>query len=342
MHERLAQTRLTAPPGGEHLKADGHSSDWIAAAARAVRQGETLAMVTVAAVQGSAPREAGARMLVWPDGFSGTIGGGALERQALDQARRLLSQTARRHALQDYPLGPLLGQCCGGQVRLLVERLDTTSLPWLEQALAACRDGQPFTLQAEIEDGELHRTVTGETTKTPDSPRTPLCDVRFLAETITPVRPRLAIFGAGHIGQATARTFAPLPFDLTWLASREDLRPETGAARAELMSEAELEAWIVEAPPGGLYAIFTHSHDLDYRLTRAVLARGDFAYLGLIGSATKRVRFDKRLRAEGFGDADLSRLTCPLGLPGLKSKAPAVIAVALAAQLLQLAGPEAE
>src|SRR5690242_13354220 len=91
-------------------------------------------MVSVVGARGSTPREAGARMLVWPDRFSGTIGGGSLERQALDQARRLLAQTGRRHALQDYPLGPLLGQCCGGHVRLLVEALDQASAGWLAAA----------------------------------------------------------------------------------------------------------------------------------------------------------------------------------------------------------------
>ena len=84
-------------------------------------------MATVVGAQGSTPREIGARMLVWPDRFTGTIGGGSLERQALDQARKLLAQGARRHALQDYPLGPLLGQCCGGRVRLLVERIGMRS-----------------------------------------------------------------------------------------------------------------------------------------------------------------------------------------------------------------------
>jgi xanthine dehydrogenase accessory factor len=300
-------------------------------------------MVSVAGAQGSTPREAGARMLVWPDRFSGTIGGGALERQALDQARRLLALEGRRHALQDYPLGPLLGQCCGGHVRLLVERLDAQSLPWLEQALAACRDGAPFRLQAELQDGELRRSVQpAEAAARPDGPRIPIPQVRRLAETIVPALPRLAIFGAGHIGQAVARAFAPLPFALTWLASREDLRPETGMARARLMAEDALEAWIAQAPAGGLYAVFTHSHDLDYRLTRAVLRRGDFAYLGLIGSATKRARFERRLRDDGLGDADLACLTCPLGLTALRSKQPAVIAVALAAQLLQLTDPDPE
>src|ERR1700741_5071879 len=117
--------------------------EWITQALAAARRGEALAMVTVVGAQGSTPRELGARMLVWPDRFTGTIGGGSLERQGLDQARRLLGQGVRRHALQDYPLGPLLGQCCGGHVRLLVERLDAESLAWLEPA---ARAREPFRL----------------------------------------------------------------------------------------------------------------------------------------------------------------------------------------------------
>ena len=308
-------------------------SEWIAQARAAVQAGERLAMVTVVGAQGSTPRETGARMLVWPDRFSGTIGGGALERQALDQARKLLAQDARRHALQDYPLGPLLGQCCGGHVRLLVERLDSASQAWLDEAAART---EPFRLQAQFEDGELHRTVAGSGSALSDSPRTPIPEVRTLSETITPKPPRLVIFGAGHVGQAVAGAFAALPFSLDWLASREDLRPEAGGTHATILSEDELEACIEAAPADTLFAIFTHSHDLDYRLTRAVLRRGDFRYLGLIGSATKRVRFERRLRDDGVTEAELARLTCPIGIRTLKSKAPAVIAVALAAELLQL------
>ena len=313
-------------------------SEWIGQALAAVTRGETLAMATVVGAQGSTPREIGARMLVWPDRFTGTIGGGSLERQALDQARKLLAQDARRYALQDYPLGPMLGQCCGGRVRLLVERIDAESLGWLGDAARACGEGAPFRLQADIEDAGVRRTVQSAAGEDPadNSPRIPIPEVRRLSELLRPAKPRLVIFGAGHIGQAVARAFAPLPFDLEWLASREDLRPEAGGTRAEVLSEDELEACIAAAPPGALFAVFTHSHDLDYRLTRAVLARGDFGYLGLIGSATKRVRFERRLRDDGATDADLARLTCPIGIPSLKSKAPAVIAVALAAELLQL------
>jgi len=309
-------------------------SEWIGQALAAVSRGERLAMVTVVGAQGSTPRETGARMLVWPDRFTGTIGGGALERQALDQARKLLAQTRRRHALQDYPLGPLLGQCCGGHVRLLVEALDGESAGWLAEAAA---QRAPFRLQAELGDEGVRRAVAPAAAEPPsDGPRTPIAEVRRLSELMQPAKPKLVIFGAGHIGQAVARAFAPLPFDLEWLASREDLRPEAGGTRAEILGEDELEACIDAAPAGCLYAIFTHSHDLDYRLTKAVLARGDFGYLGLIGSRTKRARFESRLKADGVTEAELARLTCPIGLQSLKSKDPAVIAVGLAAQLLQL------
>ena len=312
-------------------------SEWIAQARAAVKAGERLAMVTVVGAQGSTPRDTGARMLVWEDHFTGTIGGGSLERQALDQARKLLDQDARRHALQDYPLGPMLGQCCGGKVRLLVEQIDAASRPWLDDAVRACAEGDPFVLQAEFDDGAIRRSVQAAAPETPsDDPRTPIPEVRRLSELMQPAKPKLVIFGAGHIGQAVARAFAPLPFDLEWLASREDLRPEAGGTRAELMSEDDLEACIEAAPPGALYAIFTHSHDLDYRLTKAVLARADFGYLGLIGSRTKRARFESRLKTDGVTEAELARLTCPIGISSLKSKAPAVIAVALAAELLQL------
>jgi xanthine dehydrogenase accessory factor len=307
-------------------------ADWIARAHAAVSRGERLAMVTVVGAQGSTPREAGARMLVWPERFEGTIGGGALERQALDQAIKLLGQDARRHALQDYPLGPMLGQCCGGHMRLLLETLDGESLAWLGPAQAAAA---PFALNAIFEDGGLRRAVTCIAGPS-DGPRTPIAQVRSLSEMFTPSKPRLVMFGAGHIGQAVARAFAPLPFDLDWLASREDLRPEAGGTSATILSEDELEECVSAAPADTLFAIFTHSHDLDYRLTRAALAKGDFRYLGLIGSATKRARFERRLMDDGVPEADLQRITCPMGVRTLRSKEPAVIAISLATELLQL------
>src|SRR3954468_8147945 len=148
--------------------------EWIDEALAATRRGEALAMVTIVGAQGSTPREMGARMLVWPGRFTGTIGGGSLERQGLDQPRKLLSPADRRHALQDYPLGPLLGQCCGGHVRLLVERVDAQSLDWLEPAAAA---RSSFALTAKFEAGGMRRLVGGPGPHGSDGPRTPIAEV---------------------------------------------------------------------------------------------------------------------------------------------------------------------
>ena len=223
-------------------------------------------------------------------------------------------------------------------MRLLVERVDADSLDWLEPAAAARTS---FALTAKFEAGAMRRLVGGPGPHGSDGPRTPLPEVRCLSETIRPALPRLVIFGAGHVGQAVARAFAPLPFHLDWLASREDLLPEdpgigASGTRATILSEDELADAVAAAPGGTMVAIFTHSHDLDYRLARAALARPDLAYVGLIGSRTKRTRFERRFRDDGLGDAELARLTCPIGIAQLKSKEPAVIAVALAAQLLKL------
>jgi xanthine dehydrogenase accessory factor len=161
----------------------------------------------------------------------------------------------------------------------------------------------------------MQRSVGPAANDVGDGPATPIAEVRSLSERLEPRRPRLVIFGAGHVAQAVARAFAPLPFDLDWLASREDLRPEVGQARAQLLSEDELEACIEAAPAGALVAIFTHSHELDYRLTKGALARGDLGYVGLIGSRTKRARFESRLRREGFDETHMAHLICPIGIP---------------------------
>jgi xanthine dehydrogenase accessory factor len=130
---------------------------WAAQALSAVTRGEPLALVTVVAAEGSTPREAGTRMLVTPAGQSGTIGGGNLEYRATQQARRLLGQSNRDWAMQDYPLGPFLQQCCGGHVRLLLERLSEDSRAWLEAAAQAEAAGRAYALQARVCGTRLQR-----------------------------------------------------------------------------------------------------------------------------------------------------------------------------------------
>ncbi|WP_326539868.1 xanthine dehydrogenase accessory protein XdhC [Pseudorhodoferax sp.] len=258
---------------------------WLAEARPAV-------VVEVAHTRGSVPREAGTRMLVAADTVHGTIGGGHLELKAIAGARRLLAGLDEP-AEQHFPLGPALGQCCGGAVTL-----------WL-RPLA--------TLQGE------HRPEHW--------PLPPPCFA-------------LQLYGAGHVGRAIVRLLEDLPCRVWWIDEREDEFPPAPALpvpHIERVCVEPVEAEVASAPPGCSFLVLTHSHDLDLAITEAVLRRGDFGFLGLIGSATKRARFTHRFEARGIAPERIARMVCPIGLPGIAGKEPEVIALAAVAQLLQQA-----
>lgn len=301
-------------------------SDWRDRLADLARRGPT-AMVSVLATEGSAPRGAGTRMLVTGAGEHGTIGGGALEFRVCEQARAVLTLPPGSWRVQDYPLGPLLGQCCGGRVRVLVEHVDPQALGWLRDAA----DGRVLVsrLQAEaivrhVADGPaVPLSARGDRPRAGDS----------LVEPIgAPSRP-LYLFGAGHVGQAIARHARGLPLRLAWFDTRPLFETIEGVS---VVPEDAVVQCITEAPSEAAIAILTHDHGLDYRLTRAALERPPVAFTGLIGSQTKRARFLSRLERDGVGAGARARLTCPIGLPGVSGKEPDVIAIALLAQLLQL------
>lgn len=241
--------------------------------------------VRVAEARGSAPREAGTRMLVSRQQAAGTIGGGHLELKAIEIARTMLVANETMPREQHFPLGPALGQCCGGAVTLAFE-------PLSEATLALWPAPQP----------------------------------RF----------HLQLYGAGHVGRAIVNLLAGIDCRVQWIDERESEFP-TGPLppHIERVCVEPVEAEVDEALPGGFYLVLTHSHDLDLRITEAVLRRGDFGFLGLIGSATKRARFSHRFEARGIERQAIGRMTCPIGLPGITGKEPEVIAVSVVAQLLQ-------
>jgi xanthine dehydrogenase accessory factor len=146
----------------------------------------------------------------------------------------------------------------------------------------------------------------------------------------------LYLFGAGHVGQAIARHAQPLPFRLAWFDTRPLFETIEGVA---IVPEDAITQCVSEAPQDAALLIFTHDHALDYRLTRAVLERPPIAFVGLIGSLTKRARFLSRLERDGVDEAARTRLTCPIGVSGVTGKEPDVIAIAALAQLLQLERP---
>jgi len=285
------------------------------------------ALISLLAVEGSAPRPAGTRMLVQGEGAFGSIGGGNLEFQAVKQARAILGLPAGSWRIQDYPLGPFLGQCCGGRVRLMVEHLDSSQSDWLE----AVAKGYVVMLETELfEDRICRRTCeASQLEKISSRGPQPVAGDRF-KEQAGDARSRLALFGAGHVGQALVRHLPGLPFDLRWFDSREGF---AGYEGVQIAAPAEL-AQIARTAEGGLL-IMTHDHALDYQLVSAALA-GPAAFVGLIGSDTKRARFRGRLLKDGYNEEDLERLKCPIGIAGIPGKAPDIIAISVIAQLLQL------
>ena len=256
---------------------------------------EPVVLVSVAQAKGSTPREAGVGMLVTARATYGTIGGGRLEWEATSRARELLAGDARASTFE-MPLGPAVGQCCGGHVRLELVRAGALDL----NALAA--------------------------------------DEAHMQETL----PTVLLFGAGHVGKALARALAPLPLRLRWIDGRAGEFPDPPLTGPEVVVTERPLAEIRAAPAGSAYVVMTHSHGLDFTLCEAVLRRDDFAYLGLIGSRSKRARFERGWRELGLGEQQLARLVCPIG-GQLRDKRPAVIAALAAAEiLLALAAPAAD
>ena len=293
---------------------------------RAVAEHGRVARVVVASVEGSAPREPGAAMLVWPDGQSGTIGGGALEFEAVAHARSTLADG--RDSLVSRPLGPALGQCCGGAVVLAIEVYDEARLTNVPANTYLCRvTGQaepPLALQR----AATRNRSSGEIAHT-------LCQSGWLIEPIAPRLRPLWIYGAGHVGRAIVEVMAPLPgVAITWVDTGADRFPGEIPGYVTKLLAANPASVVRHAPSDAEHLILTYSHALDLEICHQLLGHG-FRATGLIGSATKWARFRSRLRSLGHSDAQISRIRCPIGDPAL-GKHPQAVAVGFAAEWLSI------
>lgn len=301
---------------------------------RLIAEQGAAALVTVAQAQGSSPREAGARMVVAPDGtFTGTIGGGGLEWAALAEAQSLIARGDKASRL-DKALGPDLGQCCGGRVLLTVERFDVADASTIAPLAAAERqDGALVTVATRTADGRLARRVAQGTDRSPGPDYDMKADGRVVerfGEEPTP----LYLFGAGHVGRALSTALAPLPFAVTWIDPRPGAFPSEWPANVTTVAQGDPVALLARASAGAFIAVMTHSHALDLDLVIAALSSGRFPYVGLIGSDTKRARFTSAMRKIGMAPDVVDSLVCPIGLTEIADKAPAAIAASVVAQLL--------
>jgi xanthine dehydrogenase accessory factor len=291
------------------------------------------AMVTVVATRGSAPREAGARLVVHPDGaFTGTVGGGTLEWRAIALAQAALANpSASRAETRKFALGPELGQCCGGQVELIVELIGSAERAKVAE-LAALETAGPFVTRAHVSaERGVDREVVEDMAILPGNAA--WHDGILVEGFGEDLRP-LILFGAGHVGRALVLSLAQLPFSVTWIDQRPDAFPSHVPANVTVSRLDDPVAALKDATEGTFVLIMSHSHQLDLALVDAALADERFPYVGLIGSASKRARFEKRLREAGVEPSRIADLVCPIGVGGVKSKLPAVIAAATTAELL--------
>ncbi len=281
--------------------------------------------VAVAAVRGSVPRAEDAGMLVTADQVIGTIGGGHLELKAIELAREWLRLGKAGATQRHYPLGPALGQCCGGAVDLLFRPVTEAERPWVEALARAEREGGELTLRTDTERNAGHTTLVSD-----GSPVAMATRYRFQPWHVW-------VFGAGHVGKALVQVLATLPTRITWVDSRDAEFPAHLPHNVRMLLSDFPADEVDEIPAGADVLVLTHSHALDLEIVTRLLRRDDLAYAGLIGSETKASLFRRRLAERGV---DASGLVCPIGaaVSGPKDrqsdKHPGAIAVNVAADLL--------
>jgi xanthine dehydrogenase accessory factor len=291
------------------------------------------ALVSVIKVDGSAPREVGARMVVQQDaGFFGTIGGGRLEYEVLAETEAALSAKTSVASVRVWPLGPNLGQCCGGSVTTLIETFDVGDLDSIRK-LAVAEEAGPFvTISRMSENGRIAREIIDGDVGSAEAGEGSIR--RRFVERFGEARKTVLLFGAGHVGRAVALALSQLPFSVRWIDSRADQFPDFVPANVIPVRTDAPEREIDAAPSGAFAVIMTHSHPLDYSIAAAALRRPDLGFVGLIGSVTKRARFASQAQKLGISEQQIARLVCPIGLPDIRDKEPSIIAAGVAAQLL--------
>ena len=286
-----------------------------------------VARIVVAEVRGSVPREVGAWMLVWQGGQSGTIGGGALELDATQRARRALDQG---DWLERFALGPGLGQCCGGAVTLLAEVYDTGRLRGLDERVVVRRVSGKSDLPLMFKKQLAEARNSGKKV-------TPQLASGWMIEPVISPSRQLWIFGAGHVGRAIVSVLAPMPdVAITWIDCAPDRFPDYVPDAINKLLAVNPADLVRHAPADAEHLVLTYSHALDLEICHRLLSHG-FRAAGLIGSQTKWARFRTQLRNLGHSDAHIDRITCPIGQPNL-GKHPQAIAVGVAAGLLSSTG----
>jgi xanthine dehydrogenase accessory factor len=324
-------------------------NEWIDELSDLAAAGERAVMVTVAGIRGSAPREIGAKMIVTATETVGTIGGGQLEYQSTRIAVEMLDATVT--TLRSFPLGSSMGQCCGGVVEILFEPLADGLPDWLRDLRALHGQREPAVIATRISrskpvkmivtadqvfgGGEVDAALLAKSRRILAGELTITRDTQELYEPVVVPDLNIAVFGAGHVGTAVVDALASLDCNIRWIDSRRRIfRQVPSNVRSIEAPDPALE--VAAMPVNSFYLVMTHSHAMDFDICDRILRRSDARYCGLIGSVSKRRRFEKRYRQQGMTDTVIEQLICPIGVNGISGKKPAEIAVAVAAEILKL------
>ncbi len=272
---------------------------------------EPCVWVCVSDAKGSVPRERGAMMVVTSERASGTIGGGHLELKAIEFARELIALKKTTATRRHFPLGPALGQCCGGNV-------DVAFLP-------VCESDRADLMQLQMIEQHGGRYVIERVLDTGAQLLLPLDFAPW----------HIWVFGAGHVGQAIVQVLATLPCQVRWIDGRDAVFPQNLPENVRVIETDDPAAKVSAIPAHADVLVLTHSHALDLDICLELIKRDDLAYIGLIGSETKATTFRRRFEQRGYAGAELARIICPIGQTQLKSKHPGVIAVGVAADLIE-------
>jgi xanthine dehydrogenase accessory factor len=329
-------------------------TDWTPSLRQALAGEGRAVLVTIAATRGSAPRESGASMIVTAGDAQGTIGGGHLEFEAMRIAREALRTGEGGSWLVRFPLAARLGQCCGGVATILFRCIDAAAEEWLVPLAARVAGGETLALATVVTREPTPPTLVA---LDEDAVRRPPAEVfaaaqcllanpdaapmvieagdTWFVERVAAQDFRVVVFGNGHVGRALVQILGALPCRVIWVDERETDFPAAVPPNVTVVATDAPEAEVREAMPGSMFLVMTHSHALDFDLVAAILARDDFAYAGMIGSKAKRAQLERRLAARGFAEKAIARVTCPIGSAGPRGREPGVIALAVAAEIVQ-------
>ena len=309
------------------------------------------------------PREAGAKMVVTREASHGTIGGGDLEFEALRFARAILRASGSRQ-LKSFLVGAGPGEEAGGSASLFFERVGAKA-EWVRVLGAWYDAGEDCVVVVSANDEDDHRLLVradgtwgslGDEALDRDAigiARAMLSGRNYAPQLVSLERPggnpesvllhrlrpsdfEVVLFGAGHVGRALVQVLGTVHCRVTWVDSRTAEFPPTVPDNVVVRSNPQLLSEVDRAHPGSYFLVMTHSHVIDFELVAAILRRGDFAYCGMIGSQTKRRTLEVGLSKHGIPQATLARFTCPIGVAGIQGKEPGTIAVAVAAQLIEV------